>query len=375
MSAEPEMPEAAPGSLDQQVCTALVERRVARFMARNREPYARNNPIASDLGDCERAMSLAILAWNVRPPLPAGALERMEAGNEQERSVLRQLVDEGWDVVEQQAPIEIRGRDGRTVILRGKIDGKLLWRTEPGARPTLILLEIKDTSFPNFQRWRSEDDLRMDRWARKWWRQIQAYLLALGLEWGLLLLTHRGERRPIVIRLDYGAAELILQRAERAVEIRGALQGDPLDSLDGSLNALGLPYLGDARGCASCDFHRRVCFPPQLGGAGHLGDLLLLPDEVGELVGRERALADAAREHASLARRLERLIPRGTHARAGDWFVTGSWEEQNTKPVEAQPAKPAGTRKVWHRVTLSADTLTRPNALAETPEDGGAQAL
>lgn len=357
----------------EEIALALRERRRERYVREQRPTWDRAHAIASDLGDCERQMALALLAARVRPALPPEALERLEAGRVQERAVRAQLEAEGWDVVEQEAPVELRGRSGK-VVLRGKIDGKLLW-PGPGGRTLRVLLEIKDTSQANFLRWHEEADLRMDRWARKWWRQVQAYLLALGMDWGLLLLCHRGERRPIPIHLDYAAAEQILARAERAVQIHGALWADPLDALDEALNTLGLPYLGDPKGCSSCDFFRRVCHPPTPGGAGTLGDLVLLDDAVGELVAREQALADGAREHAALLRRLERLAPRGTHARAGDWIVTGRWEEQQTSPTEVVPAKPAGTRRIWRRSVLALQAWTAPTAVAESEEGEGAAAV
>lgn len=352
-----------PSEFADEFCRLVVERREERFRSlAQRPPQPRAHPWASDLGDCDRAMALALLAWKVRPPLPAPAQQRMEAGRVQERAVRRQLEDEGWEIVETEAPVELKDRRGR-VVLRGAIDGRILWTPPGAARPIRVPLEIKDTSWANFQRWHTEEDLRVDTWSRKWWRQTQAYLLALGVEWGVFMLTHRGERRPIAIRLDLEQAEVILQRAERAADIRDALAGEELEALDEQLHALGVPYLGDRRTCASCDFHRRVCFPPQPGSQGEL-ELLVLDDEVGNLVARFYALAEASREHDALKRRLERLIPRGKHASAGPWIVTGHWEEQDTKPTEAVPAQPAGTRKIWRRVVLRADELRQPAAAA-----------
>jgi hypothetical protein len=364
----------APLALAEKVVDALVERRRERFSAKAHQPYARTNAIASDLGDCDRALALGTLAWRVRPPLPPEAQERMESGKVQERAVLRQLEEEGWEIVEHESPIEIRDRAGRRVILRGKIDGKLVWRAAAGGRPSRIPLEIKDTSEPNFRRWQSVDDLRADRWSRKWWRQIQAYLLAEGYEWSLLILAHRGQRRYLPIPLDFEAAEVILRRLERNAELLQALEGDPLDSLDASLTELGLPYLGDPRGCSSCDFRGRVCSPPMPGDAS-LGELLLLEDDVGRLVSRHQELADAKREFDRLDRQLEKHVPRGAHAHAGGWIVTGRWEQQQTSATEAVPAKPAGTRKIWKRQFIAAETLRGPTATAESEEAGGAAEL
>lgn len=358
------------------VIAALTERRLAHYTSSpKRQPYARTNSIASDLGDCDRALALGVLAWKVRPPFPPEALARMENGEDHELRVVLQLAREGWQVVEQQVPIEIKDRSGRVVLLRGKIDGKLVWPL-PDGRRALVPIEIKETSDANWRRWHTEDDLRVDRWARKWWRQIQVYMLSMGFEWALLLLTHRSERRAIEIRLDYQAAEVILQRLERAHAVREALAGDPLDSLDSSLSELGVAYLGDRTACASCDFRGRVCLPPQPGSAGEL-ELALLDDEVGRLVERERALAPAAREHDSLKRQLEKQVPRGTHARAGDWIVTGHWQTQKTSPVPAQPAqppKPAGTQQVWKRAFVRVSDLAAPPSGVGESEEGGSDA-
>lgn len=317
--------------------------------AEKRSGYISANPIASALGDCDRQMALNLICPEVRPPFRPEGVENMESGNRQEDAVIRDLQDEGWRIVEQQAPFRLRNKAGR-IILSGKMEGKLQWEHE--GKRLLVPFEIKDTSQYMFEALQCEEDLKRSQWTRKWWRQIQSYLIGHNFEWAILFTSHRGKRNPIPIRLDYAEGERILLRCEATVEVSDLLVGTPHDKIDHELNLVDVPYCGDAKVCTSCDFYQRVCFPPVKHALQ--GEIAVKP-ELAEKVSRLMELRPAVKEHGSLERQLEKEAPRGSHVAAGDWLITGRWEEQNTKAVEAQPAKPAGTRAIWKREYLRSD--------------------
>ena len=323
-----------------EIVDQLRERRQKR-LTRNWKQYPRTNPIASDLGDCDRAMALGMLAWDLRPTPPPHALEFMESGRVQEDRVLADLRAEGWSIIEEQAPFTLRDSKGRT-IMRGRIDGKLVVDAEDGRHE--IPLEVKDKGQNQFNRIDTEDDLKSNLWTRKEWRQFQSYLLGNDYEWGIYLLAHRAARKPIVICLDYSAAEEILKRCERAVDVFEALRHESPDRLDSALDALDIAYPEDRLQCQSCDFFRRVCFPAE--AAADDSEMVSMP-ELEDIVARIVELEDAGKEYASLQRKLDAL--KGKHVHAGSYIVSGRWETQQTKAQPPKPAVPAGTRQVWRR--------------------------
>jgi hypothetical protein len=294
-------------------------------------------------------MALNLICPEVRPPFRLEGVEHMESGNRQEKAVIRDLEDEGWNIVEQQAPFRLRNKAGR-IILSGRMEGKIVWEWD--GKRVLVPFEVKDTSQYMFEALQSEEDLKRSQWTRKWWRQIQGYLVGHGYEWAILFTSHRGKRNPIPIRIDYAEGERILLRCESTVEVSDLLVGTPHDKIDHELNLIDVPYLQDVSICRTCDFFQRVCFPPVRHALE--GEIAVKP-HLAEKVAKLVELAPAAKEHASLQRQIEKEAPRGSHIAAGDWLITGRWQEQNTKAVEAKPAIPAGTRKIWKRSFLRAD--------------------
>jgi hypothetical protein len=334
----------------------MVAKRAARLEKEGARIYPRSNPIASDLGDCNRQLALGILAWSERRPFPPEAVERMENGRNAERVIVRELEDEGWRIVEQQAPFEIRDKGGR-LLLRGSMEGKIA--LEIDGRRRFVPFEVKDTSQFVFARIETEEDLRSGQWTRKWWRQFQAYLVGHSFEWGILILAHRGQRKFIPIRLDYAAAELILQRTEHAIDVVDALRAAEISQLDHELSVLEVPYLDDLKVCRSCDFFQRVCFPPVKHA---LEGEIVEREDLLDLVAEHQRLEKDAKKYESLHRKLEREAPRGSHVVAGPFLVTGRWEEQSTKPVPAKEAVPAGTKKIWRREIRNTQAECEPEA-------------
>lgn len=326
-----------------------MDRRHVETLDRSWKQYPRRACIASDLPDCDRQMALSMLAWKERPKPDTAGLERMQSGRGMEDVVLADLRAEGWKIVQEQSPFEVRDRKGR-LIISGKSEGKLVI---PGDdHRALRSIELKDTSQYVFDALLTEDDLRTNMWTVKWWRQMQIYMLDGNEEWMVLIVTHRRRRRNIIVHLDYAEAERILQRCEKAMDAYELMQQTPADQLDSELTAFGLAYHDDQRSCRACDFFQRVCFP-QLRTA-QSEDVIEKP-ELEPIVARYVEIEEIGKEKDRLERKLFTDATKGVHIAAGQFLITGHWEEQNTKPtpeIPAQAAKPAGKKKVWRKSVI-----------------------
>jgi hypothetical protein len=319
------------------VIAELEARRERVLSAHAAGRYPRVRPIASDLSECDRYALLTIVGWAWKPAFGTEAAARMEQGRQTEEEVLRQLSHEGWKVVEQQAPFEIKGRGalaGR-VILSGRIDGKLLVDGQK------IPLEIKDVGYGLYERLRTEADLERSIWTRRWRRQLQAYMIGHGYEQALLLLHHRGLRRFVPLRLDYTEAEAILAQCERVLALLGT---EPYRSLrpeeaDARLTSDGLAFVQDRELCESCPFYQRACFPPTEYTPD--GDVEIRPDLAFE-VRRHEELREAHAEYERLDRKLAEQVY-GKKVLAGEWLCTGEWRMVQTKP------RPGGEERRWYR--------------------------
>lgn len=308
----------------------LGRRREERLL-RGNSGWLRRNPIASDLHPCRRNLALQVLAQDVRPAFDAESLERMEHGNESELIACKQLREEGWQIIRQQERVVIE-RDHKPV-LTGKIDGVLI---DPDGEHWPF--DAKDVSWFG-RRLRTEDDMRYDKWAYKWVRQANAYMLGLGFERFLFVISHRGERWYVPIELDYELAEEVLATCEQAIDAIDLLCDVPPDRLDAELTEVGLPHIDDPITCRACLFFGRVCLP----AIEQPGVTAVVEDELAPVVERHQELADAAREYGQLDRELKKRT-RGRNVLAGDYLITGEWR---TTRYKAQPAKPAREDQRW----------------------------
>lgn len=324
----------------------LFEQRRTERLAKDWSAYQPNNPIASDLHDCDRYQAMRLVAWKVRQVPDVRGMEVMEDGVVLERAMIAQLLLEGWELVEQQAPFEVLqppepgGRKRK--ILTGRMDGKVVIPGEGKRR--LIPIEFKSTSEWNLDALETEEDLKeRSVWTRKWWRQLQAYMLGGNCEKALLVLGFRGRRRVIEVSLDYDEAERILVVASRAVALFDSAQAESIDeqTIDAWLNAqTGAPgYHADPRTCRLCPFYQRACFP------------IDVPQDVAQVrVDLEPAVARLleAKPFASDYEKLRKLIKEETtgfaQTVAGPYVIDG---HEVTRKSKAQPAKEAKVSSYW----------------------------
>lgn len=174
------------------------------------------NPYLSNISECDRQIVYGMTNWQDLPAIEPELKARFEAGEEQERLIVQELMTLGFKVKLAQERIEIHGlHNGEKVLLAtGKIDGVIEFEGID------IPIEIKSMNENVFKRIRDgaeglQDFERMPH-TRKYLRQLKMYLHGKGKEDGLFLLTNGlGTWKILPISWDAAECEAILQRLER----------------------------------------------------------------------------------------------------------------------------------------------------------------
>jgi hypothetical protein len=219
--------------------TEMVAKRKATLSAKiSRSP--RTHFIASDIHDCDRYMVHSVLDWEKRPLHDEWLQAIFDSGNREEESVKARMAADGWQVIHQQTPFEIKDKQGE-VLCRGKIDGKIVYNR------VSIPWEVKSLNGNKFNSVNSVNDFQKSPFYRKYPRQMQLYLFGNNAEAGLFTLSDFRHEKYIPIALDYGECEHILQRLERNWSFVKAKQYPERMGYDASI-------------CGKCPF-LHVCLP------------------------------------------------------------------------------------------------------------------
>lgn len=250
--------KAGPSILAHELTDEIMRRRKAALTGQlNR--YPRSHPILSDIGDCDRQLVYGVVAWERKPMFDEEVQARLNEGNNQEKKVMEELLALGFDVMLAQQPVEIMGQvaGARVMLARGKIDGFL---RHLGIK---VPIEIKSMAPQVFNGIKSLEDFQKKPWLRKYLRQLQMYMFGNNCESGIFILTDcLGHWKMLVVDLDLGECERILQRLERAypiikkaVELKG--EGRPEEEIWAMLPER-ITY--DPSVCGRCDF-AHICLP------------------------------------------------------------------------------------------------------------------
>lgn len=301
--------------------------------------YQPRQPIASDLGDCRRYQVVRLFGWQQRSVPDSKGLATIEQGRVMEPAIIAQLQAEGFEIVETQVTFDIRqplvAGGPRKRILSGRIDGKVRIDGK------LIPFDAKDTSEWTLRRVESQADLAESPWTRKWANQLQIYMLGENIDTSLIVLAHRGERRIVVVHLDYDAAEKLLQLATWAVRVAEEFEAKGVtgETVDQALNDLGEPYHAVHSICRSCPFLNTACFPPEPTAVAAQARA-----DLAEQVARYLELKPLTRE----AERLRKFLLYETEGYpqtvAGEFVIEGAVKTRRNKE---QPAKPAYVSEYW----------------------------
>lgn len=205
--------------------------------------YPRNNPVASSIEECTRRMYYDIKNWKDRPTVTPELQARFEEGNRQESYVIRELMELGFTITENNPPpFEIIGRN-KEVIQRGKIDGKISYN---GVK---LPFEIKSITPMVFNKITTSEDFKKFAWMKKYIYQLNIYLYANNEPEGLFILVDmQGHWKILPLSLDLELVEEALQKSEEVV-----------DAIKGNRS---IPnYTKDYSNCQRCWAYKLLCNP------------------------------------------------------------------------------------------------------------------
>jgi len=295
----------------------LVVNRLFDSLLKTRRAYAPRCNYASSAGHpCARNLVYQRLNWQEKLLPEPKSIMRMEAGNAIEDLTIRQLQAAGYEIVEQQRPME-----WPELQLSGRIEGRM---RIAGA---LILFEIKLVKDWDFDSINSIEDLQSSPkwWIRKYYDQFQLYLFLLNAEWGFLFLrADRGDIKQIIVRIDYEYAEKLAKKLE-LVNKHVAEKTYPDRITDQSI-------------CKMCDF-RHVCLPDQEDEAVSIVD----DQEVFDLCEARTKLEPLAKQFEEVDSRVKELLKQkgeGLHLVMGKFQATVKTSERKFYNVPDEVKKP-----------------------------------
>ena len=167
---------------------------------------------ASELGhECLFYLFLNRTHWDKKQQIDIEKLLILEEGIIQEKKVIDDLKECGFNILEQQ-----RSFYEKKYNITGHIDC-LIQHKDLIPEPTLA--EIKSLSNINFNSINSIDDLKKSKYyyIRNYKTQIMLYLFLIEQEEGLIILKNKvnGQLKFIPVKLDYQYVENILKKVEK----------------------------------------------------------------------------------------------------------------------------------------------------------------
>ena len=212
---------------------------------------------ASFLGEeCERKLYYHRTAWNQATLHDEDLQAIFEEGRLQEKKLLRDLEEAGVEIYEQQSSLIWEEYN-----ITGHVDATV--KMEKDKTPIAVPLEIKSMS-PNiwnmiFKRgwgvyeWAEvKSGFEKKPWLRKYFAQIQIYMLCKEVEYGIMLCKNKsnGAIAQLNIGLDWEYAEQLVKKAERLNRYVEKKELPP-------------PILFSNEVCRSCEYNH-LCCPDQI---------------------------------------------------------------------------------------------------------------
>lgn len=197
-------------SLINELAQDIVNKRNFQLQHSNKRTMPRNF-YASNIPDCMRQMVHSILDWDKKEAPNSGLLSLFESGKKEESNIIKMLLDLGYEVINQQNPIQIKNRKGE-IICTGRIDGKIVYKG------VAFPYEIKSMNDYSFNELNSIEDFEKSSLHRKYIKQLQLYMYGNEIEVGMFIISNFRQIKIIPVYLDYGLCEQIIQQLERAWE-------------------------------------------------------------------------------------------------------------------------------------------------------------
>lgn len=267
---------------------------------------------ASAIGEaCERRLFYARTAGELATPHSPETQALFDLGKELEGFVLRELEAMGVEVVQRE-----RDYHDRALELTAHSDARIRM---PSWHET-ITAEVKGLNPYTAESIETIEDIRTSRqrWVRKYYDQLQAYLYFDRGARGVFVLLNKvtGQIHFIDCPRDQQRIDELLAKAAR---IRDAVRtNEP-------------PPRATGRDCSErCPF-QHLCMPDRAFGPGVQ---MIDSAEAEALIARKLELAPAAKEAAAVDRALKALLPEAEDLIVGDFSVTGKWSERDGYTVK-----------------------------------------
>lgn len=195
---------------------------------------------ASGIDDiCNRRLFYYMTCGELAEEIDIGLVAIFEEGKEQEPAVRRYLSELGFEIKKAGFTENMESHG-----ISGQVDGTL------DVNGNRYIVEIKTVSEYAWDSINKAEDLN-EGYYRKWFGQMQVYLLLFNYEKGLFILKRKQAKqlKIIEVELDYDYAESLLKKAEivnKAIKDGVApdfLKSNPVE-------------------CRKCAFFAKVCNPP-----------------------------------------------------------------------------------------------------------------
>ena len=266
---------------------------------------------ASGIDDaCNRRLFYYMTAGELADDITVDLVSIFEEGKEQEPGVRRFLSELGFEVKKASFT-----ENWDKYNISGGIDGIVEFLGKQ------YVAEIKTVSEYAWKSLQGAKDFN-EGYYKKWFGQMQTYLLLFNLERGVFILKRKQAKqiRIIEVALDYGYAENLLKKAElvnEAIKINTPpdfLKDNPVE-------------------CKRCSFFAKVCNPPL-----NFGDVILNvedPELEKKLIRRDE-LSDLRSEYESLDKEVKERFRDIPAALCGNFSITG---KAGTMKMKAQEAR------------------------------------
>lgn len=256
MEAEPISEDIIDAAKADTLALAIQQRREAR-VARSDRKSPQDHPRASSLGVCAREVYHQIADWQMRETFPVELLQRFRRGNEVESIVVRELLEDGFDVKAQQIAFELREtihsetergfEYDNLIICRGHMDGRIGW---DGDNPVFEVKSLNPNVWGRIET--ARDFLTMGSFWVKYPRQMLLYLYQAAEPYGLFILDDcLGHWKILPVILDEW-----LDECEDALQVCRA-------AAIAARTAEPPPFYNDPETCLECWARDAgVCSPP-----------------------------------------------------------------------------------------------------------------
>ncbi len=307
---------------------ALLESQIDKSKASKIKAYPVHSNRASQIGHpCFRYLVLERTRWSDKLMHEVGLQYIFDEGNEQEKIVIKTLMEAGFDIAEQQRSF---------VEKKEKITGHIdLIMTHPKVLPDPTPTEIKSISPFNFVKINTYSDIVNSKhyYVRNYAAQLQLYLYMTEYENGLFIFKNKstGRMKFIQATIDLDYIDALFEKAKR---VNAECEKEVINHND-------LEATDDISICQGCAY-RHICFKDRDFGTG----VQLLDDtELEEKLVHLKKIEGVADEYKSLKEELSEQFKEmikdedGTRFQymLGDYVIDLSKQVQNRVDTKALP--------------------------------------